>query len=203
MSANAVAREVEVRRIAVATRNGVELAVKPRTVRGLGKIITAAESSDLIHGVRVEKLQVHPDDRGFFMEAARLGADGVAADMVNAGERRIQISTTVSYPNTIKAVHYHFEQTDLWVPVKGMLQVFLYDLRTDSPTWGEINTLYIGTHRPWSVLIPPGVGHGYKALGTEPTHLVYLTDRFYNPSDEGRWHYADPDLAYDWETQHK
>jgi dTDP-4-dehydrorhamnose 3,5-epimerase len=33
--------------------------------------------------------------------------------------------------------------------------------------------------------------------------LVYLTDRFYDPQDEGRIRYDDPQIQYDWETQHK
>jgi len=32
---------------------------------------------------------------------------------------------------------------------------------------------------------------------------VYLTDRFYNPHDEGRIAYNDASINYDWETQHK
>jgi dTDP-4-dehydrorhamnose 3,5-epimerase-like enzyme len=32
---------------------------------------------------------------------------------------------------------------------------------------------------------------------------VYTTDRFYNPQDEGRIAYNEPDIAYDWELQHK
>jgi dTDP-4-dehydrorhamnose 3,5-epimerase len=52
-------------------------------------------------------------------------------------------------------------------------------------------------------LIPPGVAHGYKVVGTEAGMLVYVTDRFYNPKDEGRIPYNDPQIRYDWETQHK
>ena len=33
--------------------------------------------------------------------------------------------------------------------------------------------------------------------------LVYVTDRLYNPQDEGRIAYNDSSIAYDWETQHK
>jgi dTDP-4-dehydrorhamnose 3,5-epimerase len=47
------------------------------------------------------------------------------------------------------------------------------------------------------------VGHGYKVLGTEPAHLVYVTDRYYDPKDEGRLAYDHPDIGYDWEIQHK
>ena len=60
-----------------------------------------------------------------------------------------------------------------------------------SPTFGKRNTLYVGALRPWQLLIPPGVGHGYKVIGKEDSLLVYMTDRFYNPKDEGRIPYND------------
>jgi dTDP-4-dehydrorhamnose 3,5-epimerase len=84
-----------------------------------------------------------------------------------------------------------------------MLQVALVDLREDSPTFGLRNTLYVGTKRPWQILIPPGVGHGYKVIGSEPAVLVYVTDRFYDPLDEGRIPFDDLGIHYDWETQRK
>ena len=71
------------------------------------------------------------------------------------------------------------------------------------PTFGQTNTLYAGTLHPLQILIPPGVGHGYKVVGTEPAMLVYATDQFYNPADEGRLAWNDPDVNYDWETQKK
>ena len=64
----------------------------------------------------------------------------------------------------------------------GMFQVALVDLRRDSRTFGIRNTLYVGTLRPWQLRIPPGVGHGYKVIGESAALLVYVTDRFYDPS---------------------
>jgi len=180
----------------------MELAIPCRAGRTLGEIIAEPDSSDLIDGVRIEPLQVHPDDRGFFMELARLGK-GLATQMVPEGDRRIQVSFTLTYPGTIQAIHYHSEQTDLWAPVSGMVQVFLYDFRRNSKSFGCTNTNYVGKFRPWEILIPLGVGHGYKALGVEPTQLLYFTDRHYNPADELRIAYNDPAIAYDWETQRK
>ena len=188
--------------VSLGTRNGIELAILRRTEKTLGKIVARPNSPELIDGVQIEPLQVYPDDRGYFTELARLGK-GLASKMVPDDIRRIQMSFTLTYPGTIKAIHYHSEQTDLWAPVSGMVQVFLYDLRLHSKTFGSINTIFAGRFQPWEILIPPGVGHGYKALGIEPVQLVYLTDRHYNPADELRIPYNDPDIAYDWEIQHK
>jgi dTDP-4-dehydrorhamnose 3,5-epimerase-like enzyme len=40
-------------------------------------------------------------------------------------------------------------------------------------------------------------------IGHDPAMLVYVTDQFYNPSDEGRIAYNNADIQYDWEIQHK
>ncbi len=161
-------------------------------------MILAPDSPALIEGVRIAPLKLWPDDRGYFMELHRLRQGLVAGFPADA-----QISAALSYPGTIKAFHYHLEQTDCWNPALGMFQVALVDFRAGSPTFGRRNTMYVGSLRPWQILIPPGVGHGYKIAGVDPAMLVYLTDKQYNPKDEGRVAYDDPSVNYDWETQHK
>jgi dTDP-4-dehydrorhamnose 3,5-epimerase len=171
----------------------------PKCEPGIGDVITAPDSGKLIDGVQAEAFALWPDDRGYFLEIARVG-EGLAAALPMADT---QVSSALSYPGTIKAFHYHQRQTDYWVVAAGMFQVALVDLRAESKTFGARNTLYLGSLRPWRLLIPPGVGHGYKVLGRDPGVLVYLTSQKYDPADEGRIAYNDPHLAYDWELQHK
>jgi len=180
------------------TKSAVQIAT-PECESGIGKIIRVPESADLIAGVRVKAYDVWPDDRGYFLEVQRLG-QGLAADFP---PETTQISAALSYPGTIKAFHFHLEQTDLWAPAQGVFQVALVDLRPDSPTYGRKNTMYVGPLKPWQILIPPGVGHGHKVVGESAGMLVYVTDRLYNPSDEGRISHNDAAIAYDWELQHK
>jgi dTDP-4-dehydrorhamnose 3,5-epimerase len=183
----------------IASAGNLELAYPNNEQRALGSIILSPSSPDLIAGVRVQAFPVFPDDRGYFLEIQRIGRGAVAA----FPPETTQISAALNYAGTIKAFHYHLQQTDCWTVVTGMLQVALVDLRLGSSTFGKRNTLYIGALRPWHVLVPPGVAHGYKVIGVDPAMLIYLTDRFYNPNDEGRLAYNDPSLAYDWKTQRK
>jgi dTDP-4-dehydrorhamnose 3,5-epimerase len=176
----------------------LELAA-PECSKGIGSVIASQSSKDLIAGVVVQPFPIHPDDRGYFLEVQRIGV-GVAAHFPAA---TTQISAALNYSGSIKAFHYHLHQTDYWTPVKGLLQVALVDLRLGSATFGARNTLYVGGLRPWQILIPPGVAHGYKVIGKEESVLVYMTDRFYDPSDEGRIPYNDSSIQYDWETQWK
>lgn len=182
----------------IAGGEGLQL-LYPNCEKGVGKLIQSPESPDLIDGVRVRPYALYPDDRGYFLEVMRSGRELVAE--FPAGST--QVSAALSYPGTIKAFHYHLRQRDCWTPAGGMFQVALVDLRDGSPTFGARNTLYAGALRPWQILIPAGVAHGYKVIGRDPALLVYITDRFYDPSDEGRLAFDDPRINYDWETQHK
>ncbi len=189
----------------IASRNRVLGKAGERQLRlpecrlGIGDVIVEPRSSKLIDGACVDTYELWPDDRGYFLEVARVG-EGQASGFP-AGTT--QVSASLGYPGTIKAFHYHRLQADLWVPCQGMLQVALVDLRDCSRTFAQRNTFFIGTMRPWRLLIPPGVAHGYKVIGDMPAMLVYVTDRHYDPSDEGRLPFDCPEIAYDWETQHK
>src|SRR5258706_4967687 len=104
--------------VSLGTRNGMDLAILKRTEKWLGKIIAKPDSIDLIDGIRIEPLQIYPDDRGLFTEIPRLGPE-LAADMLPDAARKIRISLTLTYPNTIKGIHYHAQQTQPWAPVTG------------------------------------------------------------------------------------
>jgi len=177
----------------------VEYALPDNQQSSIGNVILKPDSDQIIPGVRIFPYALWPDDRGYFLEVARTGQGGVS----DFPHESTQISAALSLPGTIKAFHIHRFQTDYWSPASGMFQVALVDLRPDSPAFGRRNTLYVGALRPWQILIPPGVGHGYKVISHEPAMLVYVTNRTYNPADEGRIPYNDPGIHYDWELQHK
>lgn len=182
----------------LAVSEDLELVI-PSCQPGIGDVILKPDSDKLINGVRIQPLALWPDDRGYFLEILRTGQG-----LVNGFSRdSTQVSAALSYPQTIKAFHYHLHQTDCWTAAIGMFQFALVDMRTGSPTFGRKNTLYCGPLRSWQVLIPPGIAHGYKVIGTEPAMLIYATNNFYNPKDEGRIAHNNPSLNYDWETQHK
>lgn len=178
--------------------SGIEIAI-PACEAGIGKVILSPSSSDLIADVQIKSFSVWPDDRGYFLEVARLG-QGLVNQFPYA---TTQVSAALNYPGIIKAFHFHKLQTDYWVAAAGLLQVALVDLRVASSSYRSKNTFYVGALRPWQLLIPPGVAHGYKVIGEQPSVLVYVTSRTYDPSDEGRIPHNHPGIAYDWELQHK
>jgi dTDP-4-dehydrorhamnose 3,5-epimerase len=146
----------------------------------------------MIDGVIVKQLKVIPDDRGHLMEIIR--SDDAFF------ERFGQVYMTTTYPNVVKAWHLHRLQTDHMCAVHGMFRVALYDARDDSPTRGEIQEIYMGSHRPVVLRIPPGVYHGWICVSQEEGIVVNMTDYPYNRDDpdEYRLPFDTGEIPYDW-----
>jgi dTDP-4-dehydrorhamnose 3,5-epimerase len=149
------------------------------------------EMADAIHGVEIKRLVTNTDARGYFREVIRV-TDEIFADGFG------QWSHSLMYHGVAKAWHVHQRQTDWWYVASGTIKVALYDMRSESPTSGLMQELFMGEgHDPIVLKIPPGVAHGCKVLGAE-AHLFYVTSRTYDPIDEGRIPHDDPTIGYDW-----
>jgi dTDP-4-dehydrorhamnose 3,5-epimerase len=145
----------------------------------------------MINGVMLKDLQTHSDNRGFFREILRTDDHFFA-------EGFGQWSHSLMFDGVIKAWHYHDIQTDWWYVVSGVLRVGLYDLRESSSTHRNTMEVYLGDLQPARVIkIPPGVAHGCKTV-QGPVNLLYVTSRIYDPSDEKRLAFDDPNIAFDW-----
>ncbi len=157
----------------------------------------------MINGVLIKNLKVYQDTHtqgeevvvkpGFLMEVLR--ADD------NLLSKFGQSTFTYTHPGTIKAFHWHKKQTDIWFIASGRALVVFYDIRKDSPTYGETMELIAGKDDYKLMVIPPGVAHGYKVLGDEPVMLFYHTTECYNKEnpDEERIPYNDSKIGFNWE----
>ena len=146
----------------------------------------------LIDGVKVRKLRLIPDERGFLMAMMRTDWDEF--------EKFGQTYITAVYPGVVKGWHYHQKQTDHFICVHGMAKVVLYDGREGSPTQGEINEFFMGTLNPIMLKIPRGVMHGFKGISEEMTLIVNVPTELYDyqEPDEYRLPAHTDQLTYDW-----
>lgn len=151
-----------------------------------------AKPKQFIHGVQVKQLKWIPDERGKLMELLRCDDPMF--------EKFGQVYITTCYPGVVKAWHYHQNQNDNMVVIKGMAKVALYDQREDSPTKGLVNEFFIGEDNPVLVHIPALVLHGFKAYGSGPAYVVNTVTQPYNHKqpDEFRIDPFDNDIPYDW-----
>jgi len=145
----------------------------------------------MIDGVEIKKLKTFYDERGFFREIIR-NTDSI----FNEGFG--QWSHSLMYDGIIKAWHYHKKQVDWWYVCCGVLRVGLCDLRQDSHTYKQTADFYLGDFQTAQLMkIPPWVAHGCKVI-QGPVHLFYITSSEYNPDDEFRIVYNDPEIDFDW-----
>ena len=147
----------------------------------------------MIDGVNVKKLSIIPDERGRLMEMVRSDDD----DFVKFG----QVYMTTCYYDVVKGWHWHKVQTDYMTVISGMMKIVLYDNRDGSPTKGEVNEFFAGTHNPVRITIPPGVCHGFKCIGgVEAVVINTVTEPYdYDDPDEFRIDPHNNDIPYDWE----
>ncbi len=146
----------------------------------------------MIEGVQIKTLRVIPDERGWLMEILRCDD--------SLFEKFGQVYLTAGYPGVVKAWHCHRNQTDNFACIKGMVKVALYDGRTESPTYKEINEFFIGEKNPVLIKIPPLVYHGFKAIGNEPAFFLNMPTEVYNyeKPDEMRLPPDTEEIPYDW-----
>lgn len=148
----------------------------------------------MIDGVFLKSLRVIPDERGRLMEILRRDDPCFTAFG--------QVYLTTTYPGVVKAWHCHAVQDDYLCCVRGMIRLGLYDDRPGSPTAGEAQTVYLGTHAPVLVRIPHGVWHGWKAVGPEEALIINCPTEPYQHAapDELRRPWDDPAIPFDWAT---
>ena len=145
----------------------------------------------MIEGILFKELTTHTDDRGFFREIIR-GSDDFFVEGFG------QWSHSLMFDGVIKAWHFHRIQTDWWYVVSGVLRVGLCDMRSDSSTYKKTMDFLMGDFQsPKALKIPPGIAHGCKTV-QGPVNLLYVTSHVYDPEDEIRIPYNDPEIGFDW-----
>ena len=101
---------------------------------------------------------------------------------------------SMTLPGVARGPHDHREQTDLLVfPGPSDFEVTLWDNRADSPTFGQRESFLLGQGRPATIVVPPGVVHGYRNTGSVEGRVLNFPNRLYKgpgraePVDETRY----------------
>lgn len=148
-------------------------------------------------GVLVAHLTPIVDDRGFF---ARVFCHDEFADH-GADLEFLQANTALSESAfTVRGMHHQHAPNAEYKLVRctaGSVFDVAVDLRPDSPTFRRwvAEELSAGNRR--SLLVPPGVAHGYMTLEPE-TELTYWTTKRYAPESVAGVRFDDPTLGIAW-----
>ena len=145
-----------------------------------------------IKGVRIKQLKPIPDERGCLMEILRCD------DKIF--EKFGQVYLTTAYPGVVKAWHYHKKQVDNFTCIRGMMKVVLYDLRENSPTHKSMMELFVGEKNHILISVPPGVCHGFKAIGKETAFFLGISTRPFDEKNPDKYRLPPDtrDIPYDW-----
>ena len=146
----------------------------------------------MIEGVKVKQLNVLRDERGRLIEILRCDDE--------IFEKFGHVYYTTAYPGVVKAWHYHKKQTDFFTCLTGMVKLVLYDNRSSSKTYKQLQEFFLGQHNPILVRIPPNVYHGFKCIGREEAIMLNIpTEPFLRENqDEYRIDPYSKEIPNDW-----
>lgn len=111
-----------------------------------------------IEGVIIKKLVKFVDERGFLTETFRI-------DELPENLRPEMSYVSYTEPEISRGPHEHQFQTDIFSFIgPGNFLIKVWDNRKESPTYGRFMKFFGGIDNPLTVIIPPGVVHGYKNI---------------------------------------
>ena len=126
-----------------------------------------------IEGVVVRDLQRFSDHRGWLIELFR-------QDELAEEHYPVMAYVSLTLPGVARGPHEHRDQTDLFGFVgPSMFQVYMWDNRRDSATYGVRQMVLAGEDAPKLVIIPPGVVHAYRNVGDRPGLVFNAPNRLY------------------------
>lgn len=121
-----------------------------------------------MEGLEIREMAVHKDGRGWLAEIIR--------------DDESEFSPVMSYlsmtnPGLVRGPHEHKEQTDYFCFI-GRFRLYLWDNRSTSSTYKEHKVIET-KDVPTIALVPPGIVHAYKNIGSSEGLVINMPDRLY------------------------
>lgn len=148
-------------------------------------------------GAHVVELELHEDDRGF--NARTWCADELAANGLTAVLAQSNVIFNRSR-GTLRGLHFQrppYAEAKLFRVTRGAIWDVIVDLRPESPTYLQSESLELraGVHR--MLYVPERFGQGFITLEDE-TEVTYQVSAPYTPEAGDGIRYDDPALAIEW-----
>ena|SRR5437588_2355899 len=148
-----------------------------------------------IDGVIWKPLRKYQDGRGWLCELFR-------HDELPAGFYPAMAYISMTEPGVARGPHEHADQADCFCFLgPANFQMYLWDNRPKSKTYLARQVEVVGADNSMALIVPPGVVHAYKNIGSEPGLIFNCPNRLYkgpgrkDPVDEVR-HEADKNTAF-------
>lgn len=150
----------------------------------------------------IYEIQLSPigDNRGFFMRTFDLN------EFNKYGLNKIWVQENHSrsiQKGIIRGLHFQlppFTETKLVRCINGAVLDVFVDLRKDSPTFGQWDSIELSAENKKMMFIPRGFAHGFCTL-TQESEVLYKVDNFYFKENERGLLWNDPDIGIDWPVE--
>jgi dTDP-4-dehydrorhamnose 3,5-epimerase len=126
-----------------------------------------------IQDVVVYPLKKFEDERGWLAELFR-------HDRIDEEFYPAMSYLSFTKPGITRGPHEHVDQADLFCFIgPSVFKLRLWDNREDSSTYRSVMTLFPGADNALGVIVPKGVVHAYKNIGTEDGMVINCPNRLY------------------------
>jgi len=142
----------------------------------------------------------HIDERGFFMrtwDKEIFQHNNLEFNWVQENHSRSEKA------GIIRGLHFQlppFAETKLVRCIRGSVLDVFVDLRNDSPTFGQWDSIELSEDNKNMILIPRGFAHGFCTI-SKVSEVVYKVDNYYSREHERGIVWNDPELAIIWPVQ--
>ena len=149
-----------------------------------------------LKGCFILEPKIIKDERGYFMESfnEKTFSEGVGQKVTF-----IQDNQSFSSKGVLRGLHYQtgeHAQAKLVRVLQGEVLDVVVDLRPNSPTFGQYESVVLTAENQTQFFIPRGFAHGFLAL--EDVVLQYKCTGLYNKQSEGGIIWNDKDLNINW-----
>lgn len=133
-----------------------------------------------IDGLIVRPLRLVTDDRGWLAEIFR-------RDELEPGLLPAMAYVSATLPGVTRGPHEHRGQSDLFAFVgPSNFKLWTWDNRPASPSFRRRAVAVFGADLPAAVVIPPGVVHAYRNVGTVPGLVFNCPNALYRGEGKSR-----------------
>ena len=145
---------------------------------------------------------IFKDHRGYFLESFN---QKTFDQLLGQEVCFVQDNESLSTRGVLRGLHYQegaFSQAKLVRVVLGEVLDVVVDIRPDSPTYLQHETIKLSAENKRQLFVPKGFAHGFVVL-SETAIFSYKCDNFYNKASERGIIYNDSSLQIDWQLPHE
>lgn len=142
------------------------------------------------------KPKIFGDERGFFLETFHSKR---YQEIAGIKELFVQDNRSRSSKNVLRGLHFQKTkpQGKLVTVTSGEVFDVAVDLRPESNTFGQYESILLTGENKLQFYVPPGFAHGFIVLSDTADFQYKCTD-YYDPEDESGLMWNDPEINISW-----